>query len=139
MNIMFDPVPRSHMFMIDARRMSGSGCCSSTQRAQEPVIVRQRQLIRQPDIYTAADRFWNSRINRNYPHLTRLYLRTYHSSPDYRTIIQAQRAAVQEWYQIYREQHGSLTEEAMNAEIDRIAQQLERTISTFTSGISFNV
>ena len=82
---MFDPVPRSHMFMIDARRMSGSGCCSSTQRAQEPVIVRQRQLIRQPDIYTAADRFWNSRINRNYPHLTRLYLRTYHSSPDYRT------------------------------------------------------
>ena len=51
---MFDPVPRSHMFMIDARRMSGSGCCSSTQRAQEPVIVRQRQLIRQPDIYTAA-------------------------------------------------------------------------------------
>jgi hypothetical protein len=46
---------------------------------------------------------------------------------------------VQEWYQIYRERHGSLTEEAMNAEIDRIAQQLERTISTFTSGISFNV
>ena len=136
---MFDPVPRSHMFMIDARRMSGSGCCSSTQRAQEPVIARPRQLIQQPDIYTSADRFWNSRINRNYPHLARLYLRTYHRSPYYQTIIQAHRAAVQEWYQIYRERHGSLTNEAINAEIDRIAQQLERTISNFTSGISFNV
>ena len=41
---MFDPVPRSHMFMIDARRMSGSGSGSSVARgvpirANNPLIV----------------------------------------------------------------------------------------------------
>ena len=85
------------------------------------------------------DRFWNSRINRNYPHLARLYLRTYSSSPYYQRIIQAHRAAVQEWHQIYRERYGSLTNEAINAEIDRIAQQLDESISPFTSGITFDV
>ena len=41
---MFDPVPRSHMFMIDARRMSGGGSGSSVARgvpirANNPLIV----------------------------------------------------------------------------------------------------
>jgi hypothetical protein len=132
---MYDPVPRSHMFMIDARRMSGSGCCSSTQRAQEP----PRQLRPEQDPTTNADLFWYTYISRHYPNLMRIRLRSYRNHSYFPNILQAERRAVHEWHQIYRERAGTWTDAAMNAEIDRIAQSLQTTITSLLSNNSFNI
>ena len=134
---MYDPVPRSHMFMIDARRLSGSGCCSSTQRVQEPVapLVQQQQ-----DPNDVANYFWNLYIQRHYPQLMRARIRSVHSgSPYYNNMIMAERGATHEWQRIYRQRQGTWTDENMDSEIERIAQALNRTIQSFQTNVSFNI
>lgn len=137
---MYDPVPRSHMFMIDARRLSGSGCCSSTQRVQEPVAPLVQQQQQQQDPNDVANYFWNLYIQRHYPQLMRARIRSVHSgSPYYNNMITAERGATHEWQRIYRQRQGTWTDENMDAEIERIAQALNRTIQSFQTNVSFNI
>ena len=73
---MFDPVPRSHMFMIDARRMSGSGSGSSVARssvadgvpirANNPLIVEGIDPVL-GDISEIATRLYRQRFDNKFP------------------------------------------------------------------------
>jgi len=122
---------------------SGSGCCSSTQRASAPAIpiIRQQQQPQQRQVLhtNIANTFWDLHINRYYPNLRMLRLSTYHRNPYFTRIREARRDAVQEWQQIYSERAGQWTQAEMEVVIDRIAQELERTILSYISDTTFNV
>ena len=51
----------------------------------------------------------------------------------------AERGATHEWQRIYRQRQGTWTDENMDAEIERIAQALNRTIQYFQTNVSFNI
>ena len=131
---MYDPVPRSHMFMIDARRLSGSGCCSSTQRVQEPVAPLVQQRDRR--IINDARNPWNQLMRARYLRVTPGRLRqNYHNDPELNDLLALYNEALGRWLQFANHNHNRLPFHEIEAELERIATQYYNDVRAITNVI----
>ena len=118
---MFDPVPRSHMFMIDARRLSGSGCCSSTQRVAEPTVSNE-------DLRSQAMQYWRSHtIGISGLNIHRLRAR-YEHEPELETIEDMYYQDRDNWVAMYRANYRRWTPDDVNTRLANLLRDLEGDI-----------
>ena len=121
---MFDPVPRSHMFMIDARRMSGSGCCSSTQRHEEARINR------------IARNYWNVNLQRRVGRITPNILRdNYRHEPEFGNLIALHDEALDQWLSYARDNFSRQSSHELITEFERILAQYYHDVRAITNVI----
>ena len=128
---MYDPVPRSHMFMIDARRLSGSGCCSSTQRVQEP-LVHQRDRRRTNDPRDVWNQLMRARYLRVMPGRLR---QNYQNDPELNDLLALYNEALGRWLQFANHNHNRLPFHEIEAELERIATQYYNDVRAITNVI----
>jgi hypothetical protein len=121
---MFDPIPRSHMFMIDARRMSGSGCCVSTHRTGAEHTNR------------IAEDYWNRELHQRFRRISPAVLRwNYGREPEIGNLIALHDNALNEWRNYLRVNFSRQTSEELTREFERILAQYHRDVRVITNAI----